>query len=50
MGMVLLVLVFLVAGLCLARKERGCRRFLADVAALLYLPVGTLMTLIKKCK
>lgn len=45
----LLFLAFLVMGLCLARgKER--RRFLAEVAALLYLPIGTLVSLLRRCK
>lgn len=49
MGLLLMFAAFLVMGLCLARgKER--LRFLKDVAALLYLPIGTLVSLIKKCK
>ena len=50
MGALLVVLVFLLVGVCLARGRDGCRRFFADVAALLYLPIGTLVMLIKKCK
>ena len=50
MGMLWVILVFLIVGLCAARGRRGCRRFAADVAALLYLPIGTLLTLMKKCK
>ena len=48
MGGLLLLLAFLVMGLSLARGHR--RRFLCDVASLLYLPVATLVSLIKKCK
>ena len=45
----LLFLAFLVMGLCLTKGE-GRRRFLADVAALLYLPIGTLVSLLRRCK
>lgn len=48
MGVSIVLLVFLTAGLCLAKGHR--RRFLRDVAALLCLPVATLISLIKKCK
>ena len=45
----LLFLAFLGMGLCLARgRER--RRFLAEVAALLYWPVATLVSLLRRCK
>ena len=48
MGGLWILLAFLVIGLCLAKGHR--RRFLCDVASLLYLPVATLVSLIKKCK
>lgn len=44
------VAVFVAAGLCLAGGKAGCRRFFRRVAALLYLPVGTLVSLIRKCR
>lgn len=48
MGVLIVLLVFLMVGLCFSKGHR--RRFLCDVASLLYLPVATLVTLIKKCK
>ena len=48
MGVWIVWLVFLTAGLCLSKGHR--RRFLCNVASLLYLPVATLVSLIKKCK
>ena len=50
MAMLLVMLAFLIAGLCLAKNKVGCRRFLGGVLALLYLPVGTLVNLIRRCK
>ena len=48
MGVWIVVLVFLTAGLCLSK---GCRRrFLRDVWWLLCLPVTTFVSLVKKCK
>lgn len=48
MGGLWILSAFLVMGLCLAKGHR--LRFLRDVASLLYLPVATLVSLIKKCK
>lgn len=46
----LLFLVFLGIGLCLAKGKEQRRRFLGGVAALLYLPIGILFALIKNSK
>lgn len=48
MGVLIVLLVFLVVGLCISKGHR--RRFLCNVASLLYLPVATLVSLIKNCK
>ena len=50
MGFWLILAVFLLAGLCLARGKADRRRFLSGVVSLLTLPVATLLSLIHKCR
>lgn len=50
MAMLWILLAFLVMGLCLAKGKSGRRRFLGAVAELLYLPIGTLLSLLRRCK
>lgn len=50
MGALLILLAFLIVGLCLAKGKSGRRRFLAAVGALLYLPIGILLALTKNYK
>lgn len=46
----LLFLAFLGMGLCLAKGKSGRRRFLGSVAQWLYAPIGTLLSLLRRCK
>ena len=50
MAMLWILLAFLIMGLCLAKGKSGRRRFWAEVAALLYWPMGTLLSLLRRCK
>lgn len=50
MGMLLMFAAFLGMGLCLAKDKTDRRRFLGGVGALLCLPIGALVSLIRKCK
>ena len=50
MGFLLMLLAFLVMGLCLAKDKNDRRRFLGGVLALVYLPIATLMALTKNYK
>lgn len=50
MGWLLMVVVFLTVGLCVAEDGAQRRRFLGGVVALLYLPIGILLELVKKCR
>ncbi len=47
MGLLLVLAVFMALGLCLARGKAQRRRFLGGVVALLYLPIGILLALLK---
>ncbi|MBQ7089186.1 MAG: hypothetical protein IJN04_06060 [Clostridia bacterium] len=50
MAMLWILLAFLVTGLCLAKGKTGRRRFLGDVAEWLSAPIGTLLSLLRRCK
>ena len=50
MAMLWILLAFFGMGLCLAGSAAGRRRFLGAVAELLYLPIGTLLSLLRRCK
>ena len=47
MGMLLMFTAFIVMGLCAAKGRSQRRRFLGGVAALLYLPIGAILALVK---
>lgn len=49
MGALLILLAFLIVGLCLAKGKSGRRRFLAAVGEWLYAPVAILISLVKNC-
>lgn len=50
MGMLWVILVFLIVGLCAAKGKSERRRFLGSVAEWLYAPIGTLLSLLHRCK
>ena len=50
MAMLWILLAFLGMGLCLAKGKSGRRRFLGSVAEWLYVPIGTLLSLLRRCK
>ena len=50
MGFLLMLLAFLVMGLCLAKDKSDHRRFLGAVLALVYLPIATILALAKNDK
>ena len=50
MSLLLMFIVFILLGLCMAEGKTQRRRFLGGVLALLYLPVGILSALTKKYK
>ena len=50
MGFLLMFGAFIALGLCMAKDKTDRRRFLGGVAALLYLPIGILLALVKNCK
>ena len=50
MGLLMMFLAFIAIGLCLARNKGQRRAFLGGVLALLYLPIGILLALVKPYK
>ena len=50
MGLVMMFLVFIAIGLCLAKDKIQRRAFLGGVLALLYIPIGTILALTKNYK
>jgi hypothetical protein len=50
MGFWLILAVFLLAGLCLARGKADRRRFLSGVVSLVYIPIATIAALTKNYK
>lgn len=50
MGFLLILTAFFVLGLCLAEDKTDRRRFLGGVLALLYIPIATLLALMKNYK
>ena len=49
MGALLILLAFVGCGLCLAGGKEGRRRFFTTVGEWLYLPIATIISLVKKC-
>ena len=50
MGFLMMFLVFIAIGLCLAKDKGQRRRFLGGVAALLYLPIAVVLAIAKNYK
>ena len=50
MGFLMMFVVFIVIGLCAAKGKGQRRAFLSGVLALLYLPIGILLSLVKNYK
>ena len=50
MGLLMMFLVFMAIGLCVAKGKGQRRAFLSGVLALLYLPIGILLALVKNYK